>query len=76
MGNGGSPNTLCAFKRHDDANTPLAQVMPEVVEDILTITRTRGFTIGRHDVCLAENNPGDGSNEAYSRPADGGNHPA
>ncbi len=25
-------NTLCSFKRHYDANTPLAQVMPELVE--------------------------------------------
>ncbi len=26
-------NTLCSFKHHYDANTPLAQVMPELVQD-------------------------------------------
>lgn len=26
-------NTLCSFKHHYDANTPLAQVMPELVEE-------------------------------------------
>ncbi|QUJ01703.1 hypothetical protein KCP75_22735 [Salmonella enterica subsp. enterica] len=27
-------STLCSFKHHYDANTPLAQVMPELVRDL------------------------------------------
>ncbi|MFP1592768.1 hypothetical protein ACLB1M_32755 [Escherichia coli] len=61
-------NTLCSFKRHYDANTPLAQVMPELVERYpATLTRTWGFTIwATTSAWLKENNPGARLNEAYS----------
>ncbi len=61
-------NTLCSFKRHYDANTPLAQVMPELVEQYPDTYAN----IGIHDLGdtmfarLKENNPGARLNEAYS----------
>ncbi|XNM53010.1 hypothetical protein ACLK2I_22760 [Escherichia coli] len=54
-------NTLCSFKRHYDAdNTPLAQVMPELVEQYPDTYAN----VGIHDLgdtmfaWLKENNPG------------------
>lgn len=61
-------NTLCSFKRHYDANTPLAQVMPELVEQYPDTYANMGI----HDLgdtmfaWLKENNPGARLNEAYS----------
>ncbi|KAF0786340.1 hypothetical protein L243_10000 [Salmonella enterica subsp. enterica serovar Worthington str. BCH-3008] len=53
-------NTLCSFKHHYDANTPLAQVMPELVQDYPDTYANMGI----HDLgdkmfaWLRENNPG------------------
>ncbi len=55
-------NTLCSFKRHYDANTPLAQVMPELVEQYPDTYANMGI----HDLGdtmfarLKENNPAHG----------------
>lgn len=52
-------NTLCSFKHHYDANTPLAQVMPELVEEHPDTYANMGI----HDLgdtmfaWLKENNP-------------------
>ncbi|EAA7135883.1 arginine decarboxylase [Salmonella enterica subsp. enterica serovar Beaudesert] len=61
-------NTLCSFKHHYDANTPLAQVMPELVQDYPDTYANMGI----HDLgdkmfaWLRENNPGARLNAAYS----------
>lgn len=61
-------NTLCSFKHHYDANTPLAQVMPELVEEHPDTYANMGI----HDLgdtmfaWLKENNPGARLNAAYS----------
>lgn len=60
-------NTLCSFKHHYDANTPLAQVMPELVQDYPDTYANMGI----HDwaikcLRLRENNPGARLNAAYS----------
>ncbi|MCW0136669.1 hypothetical protein OIU92_14410 [Escherichia coli] len=48
-------NTLCSFKRHYDANTPLAQVMPELVEQYPDTYANMGIhDLGDTHVCLAE----------------------
>ena len=71
-------NTLCSFKRHYDANTPLAQVMPELVEQYPDTYANMGI----HDLGdtmfarLKENNHRRTVERSLFRPADGGNHPA
>ncbi|KAA5808229.1 amino acid decarboxylase, partial [Klebsiella pneumoniae] len=61
-------NTLCSFKHHYDANTPLAQVMPELVQDYPDTYANMGI----HDLgdkmfaWLRKNNPGARLNAAYS----------
>lgn len=61
-------NTLCAFKRHYDANTPLSQVLPELAADY----PQRYGEMGIHDLgdtmfaWLKANNPGACLNAAYA----------
>jgi arginine decarboxylase len=61
-------NTLCSFKHHYDTNTPLSQVMPELVEEHPDTYANMGI----HDLgdtmfaWLKENNPGSRLNAAYS----------
>ncbi len=69
-------NTLCSFKRHYDANTPLAQVMPELVEQYPDTYAN----IGIHDLgdtmfARLKETTGARLNEALFRPTGGGNHP-
>ncbi|XPE34799.1 hypothetical protein ACNKHN_23230 [Shigella flexneri] len=60
-------NTLCSFKRHYDANTPLAQVMPELVEQYPDTYANIGIhNLGDQCFLAKENNPGARLNEAYS----------
>ncbi len=54
-------NTLCSFKRHYDANTPLAQVMPELVEqypDTYVAVNGRGKPCWSLPTLAVRSNPG------------------
>lgn len=71
-------NTLCSFKRHYDANTPLAQVMPELVEQYPDTYANMGI----HDLgdtmfaWLKRKQPWRTVERSLFRPAGGGSHPA
>ena len=61
-------NTLLAFKRHYDANTPLHNVLPELVKQHPDVYQVMGLRdLGdKMFTYLRENNPGEKLNQAYS----------
>lgn len=61
-------NTLLSFKRHYDANTPLSQVLPELVDDYPEVYGKLGLRdLGdKMFAYLRKNNPGAKLNAAYS----------
>lgn len=61
-------NTLLAFKRHYDANTPLHNVLPELVKQHPDVYQVMGLRdLGdKMFAYLRENNPGEKLNQAYS----------
>ncbi|PHI31283.1 arginine decarboxylase [Budvicia aquatica] len=61
-------NTLLAFKRHYDANTPLHNVLPVLVKQHPDVYQVMGLRdLGdKMFTYLRENNPGEKLNQAYS----------
>lgn len=61
-------NTLCSFKRHYDSNTPLSQVMPELVSQYPDIYAEMGVRDLGNKMFrwLKINNPGGSLNAAYA----------
>lgn len=61
-------NTLLAFKRHYDANTPLHNVLPALVKQHPDVYQVMGLRdLGdKMFTYLRENNPGEKLNQAYS----------